>query len=53
MKIRWSIRNKLLAAFGAVVAMLVILVVANWIMMSSGISEAELARDKVSYRHQV
>ena len=46
MKIRWSIRNKLLAAFGAVVAMLVILVVANWIMMSSGISEAELARDK-------
>jgi methyl-accepting chemotaxis protein len=46
MKIRWSIRNKLLAAFGVVVAMLVILVVANWIMMSSGIREAELARDR-------
>ena len=33
MKIRWSIRNKLLVGFAGVVAMLVILVVANWIMM--------------------
>jgi len=43
---KWTIRNKILAAFGAVVILLVILAIINWSMMSAGIKAIELARDK-------
>jgi methyl-accepting chemotaxis protein len=45
-KLKWTIRNKILANFGAVVLMLVILVIINWSMVSSSIKAAELARDE-------
>ena len=45
-RIKWTIRNKMLAAFGVVVILLIILTVINWNMMGSGITATELARDK-------
>jgi methyl-accepting chemotaxis protein len=46
MSLKWTVRNKLLTAFGAVLLMVVILVIVNWSMMSSSIEATELARDK-------
>lgn len=43
---KWSIRNGLLAGFGTIMILLVILTGINWSMMSASIKAAELARDK-------
>jgi methyl-accepting chemotaxis protein len=40
---RWTIRSKLLAAFGAVVSLLAIQVAVNWAMLGAGIEAVELA----------
>ena len=40
---RWTIRSKLLAAFGAVVSVLAIQVAVNWAMLGAGIEAAEVA----------
>jgi len=43
---KWTIRNKMLAAFSIVVILLIILLGISWYMMSSGIEAVKLARDK-------
>jgi methyl-accepting chemotaxis protein len=42
---KWTIRNKLLAAFGVVLVMIVLLVIVNWVLISNSINEAQVARD--------
>ncbi|MCB0192274.1 MAG: HAMP domain-containing protein [Anaerolineae bacterium] len=43
---RWTIQNKILANFGVVILMLVVLVIMNWELGSSNIRGIEQARDK-------
>lgn len=46
MTIKWTIRNKLLAAFGGALLMLVLLVVVNWVLMNKSIAAARVAHDE-------
>ncbi len=43
---KWTVLNKMLAAFGAVIAFLIILTAINWTMMATSTTATELARDK-------
>lgn len=46
MKLKWTIRNKLLVAFGTIMLMVAMMVLINWNLMSSSISAAEVAHDR-------
>ncbi len=43
---KWTIKNKMLAAFGSVFILLIVQLFINWNLMSRGIESAELGRDK-------
>ncbi len=45
MRTRRTIRGKMLAAFGVVVSLLIILIIVSWIMLGNSIAAVELARD--------